>query len=91
MPTEWRNWAGDQVCRPAAIERPASVEDVVAALGARPRRGLACSAPGAGHSFTEAALTDGVMLDLSRMSRVIEADRASGRVRVEAGHRARRR
>lgn len=85
MAGEWRNWAGDQTCRPAAVERPASVEDVVAALARARERGLPVRARGTGHSFTEAALTDGVMLDLSRMSRVIEADRETGRVRVEAG------
>ena len=85
MTAEWRNWARDQVCHPAAIERPASVEDVVAEVGRARERGLTLRARGSGHSFTEAALTDGVMLDLSRMSRVIEADRATGLVRVEGG------
>jgi FAD-linked oxidoreductase len=82
---EWRNWAGDQACRPAAISRPASVEDVVDAVGRARDRGLTVRAAGSGHSFSEAALTDGVMLDLGRMARVIEGDRASGRVKVEAG------
>ncbi len=85
MAAEWRNWAGDQACRPVAIERPAGVEDVAAAVGRARERGLVVRARGSGHSFTETALTDGVMLDLSRMSRMIEADRASGRVRAEGG------
>src|SRR5882724_7057653 len=85
MAAEWRNWARDQVCRPAEIERPASVEDVVAAVKRARDRGLAVKAPGSGHSFTEAALTDGVMVDVARMSRLLEGDRETGRVRVEAG------
>jgi L-gulonolactone oxidase len=83
--TAWRNWAGDQVCRPAAIERPASREDVVCAVRRARDQGLAVKAAGSGHSFTEAALTDGVLLDLARMDRVLEADRASGLVRAEGG------
>jgi L-gulono-1,4-lactone dehydrogenase len=82
---EWRNWTGDQACRPAAIERPASRDEVVAAVRRARERGLRVKVAGSGHSFNEAALTDGLMLDLARMARVIEADRASGLVRVEAG------
>jgi FAD-linked oxidoreductase len=85
MAAEWRNWARDQVCRPAAIERPAGVEDVVDAVKRARDRGLTVKARGSGHSFTEAALTDGVMVDVARMSRVLEGDRETGRVRVEAG------
>jgi L-gulonolactone oxidase len=85
MAAEWRNWARDQVCRPAAVERPASVEDVVDAVKRARDRGLAVKAPGSGHSFTEAALTDGVMVDVARMSQLLEGDRETGRVRVEAG------
>src|SRR4029079_7891058 len=40
---------------------------------------------GAGHSFSDLALTDGVLITLERMSAVLEADRASGLVRVQAG------
>jgi L-gulono-1,4-lactone dehydrogenase len=82
---EWRNWTGDQVCRPAAIERPAGRDEVVAIVRRARERGLAVKVAGAGHSFTEAALTDGVMLSLDRMARVVEADRASGLVRAEGG------
>jgi len=40
---------------------------------------------GAGHSFTDAVLTDGTLLHLDRMRRVLEVDRESGLVRAEAG------
>jgi L-gulonolactone oxidase len=40
---------------------------------------------GAGHSFSDIALTDGAMLGLGRMNRVLDADRASGLVKVQAG------
>src|SRR3954471_18670821 len=80
---EWRNWTGDQVCRPAAIERPASRDEVVAIVRRARQRGLTVKVAGSGHSFSDAALTDGVMLSLERMARVVEADRASGLVRAE--------
>ena len=40
MAKEWRNWAGDQRCLPAAIERPAGRGELVEARRARaPRPG----------------------------------------------------
>ena len=30
--SEWRNWAGDQVCRPAAMVAPASRDELARAV-----------------------------------------------------------
>jgi len=67
------------------VERPSSTAEVVAAVGAAAEAGHTMRVAGAGHSFTEAVLTDGTLLSLDRMSRVLEVDRASGLVRVQAG------
>ena len=40
---------------------------------------------GSGHSFTDCACTDGLMVDLARMNRVLDSDAESGLVTVEAG------
>jgi L-gulono-1,4-lactone dehydrogenase len=53
----------------------------VSAAGA----GRKVSVAGAGHSFTEAALTDGTMIDLAALSGTIDADPGSGLVRVGGG------
>jgi len=84
-PGEWRNWTGDQRCRPAAIERPGSTEEIAAALERAAAHGQRVRVAGAGHSFTDIALTDGRLLRLDRMNRLLEADRASGLVRVQGG------
>ncbi len=42
---------------------------------------------GAGHSFSAGAVTDGTLLSLDALARVLDADAASGLVRVEAGIR----
>ena len=47
--------------------------------------GLTVHAAGSGHSFTEAALTDGAMIRIEALNRVLDADPASGLVKVEAG------
>src|SRR5437763_8669179 len=81
----WRNWAGDQRCAPAAVRAPASIEELAAAIEEAARRSLGVRVAGAGHSFGDIALTDGMMLKLDRLCRVLDVDRSSGQVRVQAG------
>jgi L-gulono-1,4-lactone dehydrogenase len=81
----WSNWAGDQSCTPAAIERPSGTAEVAAAIERAEAAGREVRVAGAGHSFSEAVLTDGTLLSLERMNRVLDVDRASGLVRVEGG------
>ena len=81
----WRNWAGDEGCAPAAHERPRSVAEVVAALERAATAGQRVRVAGSGHSFSDVVCTDGRLLGLKRMDRVLDVDRASGLVRVEAG------
>ena len=82
---EWRNWAGDQSCRPAETVAPRSREELAAAVAAASESGRSISVPGSGHSFTEAAITDGTMIRIEALDRLLEADPGSGLVRVEAG------
>ena len=78
MPT-WTNWARQQRCAPERIETPASEDELVRAVAGAGR----VKVVGSGHSFTDIACTDGVMLDLSRMRRVLGVD--GNEVTVEAG------
>jgi L-gulonolactone oxidase len=81
----WRNWARDQSCRPAAVARPQSLDELASAVVDARSRGWRVRAVGAGHSFSEIACTDGLHMSLDRLARVLDVDRDSGRVRVEAG------
>jgi L-gulonolactone oxidase len=81
----WRNWAGDQGCSPAAVERPGSVAEIAAALERAAAADERVRVAGSGHSFTDVACTDGRLLSLERMDRVLDVDRASESVRVEGG------
>jgi L-gulono-1,4-lactone dehydrogenase len=83
----WTNWAGDQRCAPHAIERPCREEELVSVVRQAAAGGQRVRAVGSGHSFTDCACTDGVMVDLSDMARVLEVDEASGLVTVEGGIR----
>jgi FAD-linked oxidoreductase len=66
----WSNWAGQQRCAPERIERPGSEEELAAIVAGAER----VRAAGSGHSFTDIACTDGVLLDLSRLRRVLRVD-----------------
>jgi L-gulonolactone oxidase len=81
----WRNWARDQQCVPAAIERPGSLDDLRAVVARVAESGREVRAAASGHSFTDIACTDGVMVRLDRMNRVLEVDRAAGVAKVEGG------
>ena len=81
----WRNWAGEQRCAPHSIERPGSEEELADVIAEAAASGLRVRAAGSGHSFSDIACTDGVMVSLDNMNRVLEADVASGLVRLEAG------
>lgn len=85
MASEWRNWTGDQRCSPAVVERPRSLEGLIQAVRRAADRGLRVHAAGSGHSFTEAALTDGAMIRIEALNRVLDVDPDSGLVKVEAG------
>src|SRR5919201_2492219 len=85
MARAWGNWTGDQRCSPALVERPRTLDELVRAVSGAGERGLTVHVAGSGHSFTEAALTDGAMLRIEALNRVLDADRDSGLVKVEAG------
>ena len=81
----WRNWAGDESCAPARRAAPASVEELAEAIGRAAADGLRVRVVGSGHSFSDIALTGGAMMSLEKMKAVLDADRASGLVKVQAG------
>jgi FAD-linked oxidoreductase len=82
---EWRNWAGDESCRPRAVVRPGSIEEIAAALGRAAREDLHVRVAGAGHSFSDVACTDGLLIVLDRFQRVLDIDPGSRLVRVQGG------
>lgn len=80
-----RTWSGAHRWTPAREVRPGSADEVAAAVAGAAAEGLRVRAIGAGHSFSPVAATDGVQLDLERMSGLTRVDHATGRVRVLAG------
>jgi L-gulono-1,4-lactone dehydrogenase len=81
----WRNWAGNQVAEPMAVERPASEGELVDVVRRAGEAGRRVKAVGAGHSFTPIAVTDGVQVRLDRYDDLLAADLDTGLVTVQAG------
>jgi L-gulono-1,4-lactone dehydrogenase len=82
---QWRNWAGDQSCSPAARARPQSNAELAAAVLGAAAQGHRVRVVGSGHSFSDIACTDGLMLSMDRLAGVLDVDRSAGLVRVQAG------
>ncbi|WP_459961618.1 D-arabinono-1,4-lactone oxidase [Nocardia sp. IFM 10818] len=85
MTNSWVNWAGDQSCTPASIAVPGSPEEVAAVLAQAEAAGHTVRVAGSGHSFTETVLTDGTLLRLNKLDKILSVDRETGLVRAEAG------
>ena len=81
----WQNWAGTASADPARRSWPRSTEEIGQAITAAGKDGLTVRALGSGHSFTPAAATSGVALDLSGWTGVVTADLDSGLVTVRSG------
>ncbi|MFE0045660.1 D-arabinono-1,4-lactone oxidase [Streptomyces albireticuli] len=86
----WRNWAGNVTARPARTVAPASTAELAAAVARAAADGLRVKAVGAGHSFTAAAATDGLLIRPERLTGVRAVDRRAGTVTVAAGTTLRR-
>ena len=81
----WQNWAGTASADPVRRAWPRSTEEIGQAIAAAAKDGLTVRALGSGHSFTPAAATSGVALDLSVWAGITGADLDSGLVTVRSG------
>ena len=83
----WSNWAGNQRVTASQVARPGSLEEVSATIRAAVAAGSTIKPIGAGHSFTAAAVTDGVRVHLDDLAGLVTIDRERKQVTVEAGMR----
>ncbi len=81
----WANWARNQQMAPVRVEHPGSVDELAGVVKQAAADGLRVKAIGSGHSFTAIGLTDGVLVQMDRMTRLLSVDRATHQVTVEAG------
>src|SRR3982751_5226111 len=72
---EWVNWSGSQRADPARFVMPRSRAELPRAIveGPPPVR-----VAGAGHSFSAGVITEGTLISLDHLNRVLDADAATG-------------
>ena len=80
--TAWTNWVGNQSFTPGYAAAPRDEEEVAGLVREASERGSGVRVAGARHSFTPIVETDGLLLELSALRGVIEAD--PGRKRATA-------
>ena len=71
--------------KPARIERPGTVEEIQAIVNAARASGHKIKVVGGGHSMNNIFRTDGILVDLRRLNRILSIDPETGVVEVEAG------
>jgi L-gulono-1,4-lactone dehydrogenase len=81
----WSNWSGLATAHPAQLIAPADAAEVVDAVVAARNNGLTVKMVGSGHSFTDIAVTDGLMLRPDRLVGLTGVDRDAMTVTVLAG------
>jgi FAD-linked oxidoreductase len=80
-------WSRRYACTPARRAAPGSEAELGQLLARAAAVGLPVKVVGAGHSMSDIAMTDGVLVTLDRMKAVVAIDSANHRVTVQAGVR----
>ena len=78
---EWKNVR----FMPARIEHPGTVAEVQAIANGARASGQKIKVVGGGHSMNNIFRTDGILVDLRRLNRILSVDPETGIVEVEAG------
>jgi L-gulono-1,4-lactone dehydrogenase len=79
----WRNHTGEQRCDPVAIVRPGTLAELRELVLRAEREGGTIRASGARHSWSDIALTDGIMVEPDDLSGVEPVGAASVRAGVD--------
>src|SRR5262245_12232716 len=82
---KWQTGAGNQQATPHRVTAPGSTAEVAAAVRSAASDGLTVRMTGTGHSFTGAAIAEGVQLRPDGLTAVRSVDTATGLVTAEAG------
>ncbi len=85
MSTTWRNWGRNQLALPAEIARPTSETELTDTIAGAMVSHHKVKVVGSGHSFTDIACTDGVLVDVGALNQIEAVDTATNRLTVGAG------
>jgi len=81
----WTSWSGLSTAHPVQEASPHDAEEVVDAVVAARRQNLTVKMPGTGHSFTDIAVADGLLLRPAGLRGIVAVDQDAMTVTVLAG------
>ncbi|XP_043846011.1 L-gulonolactone oxidase isoform X2 [Dromiciops gliroides] len=82
---KFQNWAKTYGCYPEMYFQPTCVEEVRQVLDLARQQNKRVKVIGGGHSPSDIACTDGFMIHMGKMNRILKVDKAKRQVTVEAG------
>jgi len=81
----WVNWSETQSCSPKQIAFPSTEKDLIDCVRSAIKSKINIKVVGSGHSFVGAALTDGLLIDLSKYNQILNLDTDNRQVTVQVG------
>ena len=81
----WSNWAGNVTTEPKRIAQPATLNELRDVVVDAASHGWTVRVAGSGHSFSPICASDGLLIDLSRLSGIESIDPATGDATVWSG------
>lgn len=83
----FHNWARNVQCRPSEFYQPSSVMEVVQIVHRAEAAHKVIGVYGAWHSTSQLVRTEGILINLDRLSQILTIDREKQQVTVQAGIR----
>ncbi|KAJ2810883.1 D-arabinono-1,4-lactone oxidase, partial [Coemansia furcata] len=84
---EFKNWANTFHCKPLYYLAPETECEIIELVRIAVRHGLPLKPVGSGHSPSDLACTDSIMLNMDKMNRILAHDPYACTLTVEAGVR----
>lgn len=82
---KWVNRVGNQRCTPHLYCEPTTLEDLQHSIQSAASQGYAVRAIGSGYSISDIGCTNGCLLSLKHLNRILSIDMEKKQVRVETG------
>lgn len=83
----WHNWGGNLTANPASLCKPQTRDDLFDILQQAKQESKTIRLLGGGYSWTPMVPTDGYIIDMSCLNKIISIDQEKKQVTVEAGMR----
>src|SRR5437868_6970282 len=81
----WTNWGATYSCTPTHVAGPSGTDEIATLVHSAVERGERVKVVGSGHSFTDIACTDGLLLKMHNHNRVLKVDPDAETITAQSG------